>query len=1294
MGPGVASADRAARRPADLPVAYIANDRRMALATGSDLPERTTGAGLFADVSGFVATSARLAAEFGAQRGAEELTRLLDRAIGAAIDEVRRASGSVVYFSGDAITCWFDGEAGTLHAARAAQAAVRAVETAGRLVTPAGYAIALQLKCAVAAGPVRRFVVGDPAEQLIDVLAGDLLDELAAVEQVASPGEVLLADSARARLGEEARYADTRPLAGGRPGSASLLTELTGALAAPLPPPGEDIDLDLDDDVVRPWLLPVVYERLRAGRGEFVAELRSAVPVFIRFPGFDFDHDEQAPAGLHAFVELTQEVFAGHGGNVLQLTLGDKGAYLYAVLGSPVAHGDDPSRAVAAAAELLAAAARMGVHDVQIGLTYGRVRSGTYGHEGRRTFVCLGPPVNLAARLMSGAPSGQIHASAELVEATRRQFRWHPVGTRAVKGFDEPVEVFAFDGVDEADEAQDDTLVGRDDELAVLAEAVARAESGLGAVVAVQGEPGHGKSRLVHEATRAAEHRGIRIATGVSATTNRRGSFLVWRGVTRGLLASVAGVATPTSLGPGALPAEPASDLPVEPTVELVSEPARPTVSTLPAGSAAVPGPATPAGPAASLREGDDAELLAALRVLLPEQVDRFPLLGPLLGLDLPETAVTTSMDAKLRKTSREDLVIRLVHAVAARAPVVLVLEDVDRADPLSRDLLEAVAAASTQEPVAIVLTLRPTAEEADGLAVAGLPWFRSVPVSALGGADAGALVVDRLRAAYGTAFEPAPALVAGLRERAQGNPFFIEQLVGYLATAGVDPTDGSPRALWRRLELPGSLHSLVLEKLDTLAEDPRRTVKVASVVGRHFDRDLVRTAYPDLGSQLTTEASLRAASRVELVEPDREAPSEHSPWRFQHNLVQEATYESVPFELRTQLHGQVAAALEARDPDPTGAELDLVTHHWWHSDNVGKQVDYLARAADAAQARYANDTALEYYQRLASLRTGVDRAAALRGIGQVLELTGAWEEARAAYVEAISLTERDPSLRAWCETQLADVARRQGQFEEAASCLDRAAEGFAAIDEESGRAQVFHLRGTLAAQQGLYAQARESYETSLALRPEGSDDRARAATLSNLGVVAEYEGDLVGARRYHERSLALREKLGDLWAIAVSRTGLGMISMLEHRPQEARAEFEEAMRLNQTVGDAWMVAISHNNLGNADRDLARYDEALRHYAAAGARYVASEDLWSLAFLLEDAAICRAEQGQAQVAGELLGAADTCRRELGSPRPDSLENELRTRLSGVRDRLGPSSWDEAREYGRTLTPSEAVTLLA
>src|SRR3954449_443680 len=167
---GVEQGGSVAALAREAPEAYIASDRRYAIAAGRQLPDRAQGAALFADIAGFTALTEALASELGGHRASEELTANLNRVFAALIAEVDAYGGSVVYFSGDAITCWFDGDDG-LRAVAAAFGMQGALAREGRIATRAS-TVSLGMKVAVAAGSARRFLVGDPDVQLLDALAG------------------------------------------------------------------------------------------------------------------------------------------------------------------------------------------------------------------------------------------------------------------------------------------------------------------------------------------------------------------------------------------------------------------------------------------------------------------------------------------------------------------------------------------------------------------------------------------------------------------------------------------------------------------------------------------------------------------------------------------------------------------------------------------------------------------------------------------------------------------------------------------------------------------------------------------------------------------------------------------------------------------------------------------------------------------------------------------------------------------------------------------------------------------
>jgi len=1207
--------------------AYIPADRRHALATGVPMPDRVRGAALFADISGFTALTETLAKELGPQRGAEELTTHLNRVFHALIEEVERYGGHVIYFSGDAITCWLDGDDG-LRACACASEMQQTMGAVGDIVTRAGTEVQLKMKAAVAVGLARRFLVGDPEIQVIDVLAGRLIDALAIAEQLAASTEVLLDRSVLDALGDKVAIGSIRtdPETGREFG---LLKSIAVAVEdAPVAIANER----LPDDVVRQWVLPAIYDRVRTGSGEFLAELRPAYPMFVRFGGIDYDDDDDAIPKLDDFIRRAQRVLHTYGGNVLNLTLGDKGAYLASVVGAPQAHEDDAARAAAAALEMRELESTTAVTDIQIGITYGRLRSGTYGHLKRQAFTCLGNAVNLAARLMSKAPPGQIYVSAAVRQAAGDNFNWEDLAPIKVKGRAEPVAVAALASAKRrASRRQAMTelpMVGRDAQLARLAAKLDEAVAGSGRIAGVSAEAGMGKSRLVGEFARSAEHRGIVVALGECQAYGSNTSYFVWRDIWSKLF-----------------------------------------------------------GLDDNAPEDDRVDALTArLSAIDPALVARTPLLSGVLDLPIADNDLTAAFDAKLRKTSLEGLLLECLRACASEAPIVVVLEDCHWLDPLSRDLLEVLARAAAGLPVLLLLAYRPSSEVGGGLGLDGLPHFDEIALAELDHENAARLIRSKLAQMLGADAEPPSFLVELITTRAQGNPFYIEELLNFIRSQGVNPQDESALST---LELPESLHSLILSRIDKLAEAPRRTLKVASVLGRVFKAPMLPGVYPELGAFEQVQEHLRTLGASDLVNVDLAAEQSYV---FKHVVTQEVAYESMPFAIRSMLHERVARHIEATEADAIDRHLDLLAHHYWRSENLPKKREYLARAGDAAQASYANKAAIDYFERLSPLVEQGQRVDTLLKLGKVLELVGNWRRAEQVDSEAMALAESlgDEHAKASCETALAEVARKQGRFDEAVTRLERAADEFRSIGEDGGVGGVLKLVGTVAAQRGDYEKAVENYEASLAIREREGDKASMAGLLSNLGIIAEYRGDYERSRELHARALALRTELDDRWGIGNSTNCIGMVATLQKRYAEARDWFQKSIQLNREVGDAWMVAINHNNLGNATRGLGDYEAARKHYADSLRAYRDYDDRWALAFLLEDIGVLAALSGDGRAALELTGAADSLRNAIGAPRSPTLDAEIATALEPATKSLSEEERLSCTERGRALDLGAAV----
>ena len=429
---------------AETAVIYLPIDRQHALFAGRELPSRAQGAALFADVSGFTPLTEALVVELGRQRGAEELVRQLNRVFTALVAEVHAYRGSVISFSGDAITCWFDEDMGDLQtpgaqlrALACALALQEAISSFAELTTSGGQLYSVGIKVAVAAGSVRRFLPGDPDLQVIETLAGRVLDTVALGEQLAQRGEVIAALELADTLGEQVQRGEVR-------GDGELFTVIEGLLPAVPQTPWPELPPDaLSAEQAQPWLLSAVFDQVSAGQSDFLSQLRPISALFLHFAGIDYDVDQKAGEQLDRFVRRVQETLHEQDGQILNLTIGDKGNYFYAVFGAPLALEDDGARAVATALQLRQLPDELGfISDVRMGLTRGLMRSGAYGSNTRRTYGAIGDATNMAARLMMAGVEGDILVDESIYEQAQSQFEFETLAPIVVKGREQPLNVY------------------------------------------------------------------------------------------------------------------------------------------------------------------------------------------------------------------------------------------------------------------------------------------------------------------------------------------------------------------------------------------------------------------------------------------------------------------------------------------------------------------------------------------------------------------------------------------------------------------------------------------------------------------------------------------------------------------------------------------------------------------------------------------------------------------------------------------------------------------------------------
>ncbi len=968
--------------------AFIPEDRRVALAAGSELPARAEGAALFADISGFTPLTEALARQLGARRGAEVLTEQLNAVYSALIEAVEGWQGSVIGFSGDAITCWFDDGAppappGGVAATYCAQAMQAAMARFAHLALPGGVEASLALKTAIVSGPVSRLQVGEPAIQLIDVLAGGTLDALADAEHTALQGDVVVDRRTLAALGGAYAVREWRTSAGGQelavlapaaqpgqaqPGQAQPGQAQPGQAQPGQPAAGRAAKLaeNLDDSISRQWVLPAVDARLRSEGSRFLAELRPATALFLQFAGLDFDGDPQAGATLDAFVRWVQGVVDAAGGAVIQLTTGDKGNYLYAAFGAPVSSDQDVQRAAATALALRQPPAHLGViRDIRIGISQGMMRAGPYGSERRLTYGVLGDATNLAARLMAQAEAGQVCVSGEVAEAIGASFDLQALGLRLFKGKVEPQEVFAVAGARQQPLAQPggpaSPLLGREAELQRLLRLAQAAAGGAGGVVRLEGVAGAGKSHLAAHFGGAAAGAGLRVVVASCQSTAQDSAYFAAQQVVRALMA--------------------------------------------------LPGAGAGEAGEAPARQGEIARVAGWLRGQDEGWLLRLPLLGDLLGLPIPDNPTTAAFDARMRQEALTALVLDIVRRACQTQPLLLIIEDAHWLDEASRALVLALGQAAGALPLLLLLVQRPLDAEHDAWAqeLLDLPGQQHMLLAELDAGGTGELVRRRLAGLV------EPLALSFVHSLAQGNPFFTEELVDALREGQLLVQEGETWRLaaalvdalrranclersgdeWQLaanaplaaidIGVPASIHGLVLSRLDRLPEASKLTLKVASVIGRMFELPLLAAAHPNRldAAQLAGQFGLLQARDFARLE----TPLPQPVYIFKHNITQEVVYQTLLGSQRQELHLAIAQALEVQTP----GEVERLAHHYGQSDTAqgpvrSKALHYIDAAAWRAARGHANETALAYFDRALQMEM---RWSWLKGRAEVLHILG-----------------------------------------------------------------------------------------------------------------------------------------------------------------------------------------------------------------------------------------------------------------------------------------------------------------
>ena len=895
-------------------------------------------------------------------------------------------------------------------------------------------------------------------------------------------------------------------------------------------------------------------------------------------------------------------VVGEHGGYVDKLT----GDGIMAVFGAPTAHEDDADRAVRAAARMQSVVRRLVAAEsgggrrlgLRVGLNTGEVLAGVQAH---LTYTVIGDTVNTAARLSDAAGVGLVVGGRETALATMETASWRALDPVRLKGKRDPVTAYELVGVRPpgasrlglGDEAP---FLGREPEfgplVATLLEAV---DTDTPRVVLVSGDAGVGKTRLAQELSRfAGELPGARVLWG-RCTPYGEGRDL-------------AAVADMVRTGCGIVDSD---------DVEAARDRVDRTVARLERPTSAGP---VPAGTAERLRA------MLGLEGLVPGLRDAATP-GALVGGDHVREAVAA-----------------LFSSFAAEGPLLLVLDDVHWATPTMLDGVLDIAARQTRGAIMLVVLGRPDMLELRG----GRPWWAALPaveVRTLGPLAEPAS--ERLLRAYlgdRVGDRPAvldPAVRLALLSRAQGNPFFLAELLHLLIDrgllrrdAGLWVLDGDALGELAGTLLPAGVQAVLAARIDDLDGATKGVLRGASVLGLTVEPGALQAVGRASGHGRPEVVAAAARTLVDrrLLEP---VPDTDGVLRFAHTLVRDVAYAGLAKVERARLHAAAArhAARDGTTGQPvTGAarssEADATAAgHGQRAVQLAVEMG-LARGDPAWRARGTAFAALARLGHAALARddhrTGqsvLSRALALGdaaygdplpaqevlpvrvAFAEALSATGQLEQAEGQLVGA--LQGPDDALRAAALLVLGEIRRKRADD-------DGAREAFVSALTAAGSAGVDRLRGEALRQLGLLdyfawrlRSAEDRFRQALDLARRVGDSRGAGWALQHLAWSATSRGDYALADATLEQAAEVFADLEDAGGVSWVAGTEGLVRLLQGRLLEARELAGSVIPLGDVMGERWGVAsllvidaLAAAELGDiaaatreADRALARFQE-------------------------------------------------------------------------------------------------------
>jgi predicted ATPase len=699
-----------------------------------------------------------------------------------------------------------------------------------------------------------------------------------------------------------------------------------------------------------------------------------------------------------------------------------------------------------------------------------------------------------------------------------------------------------------------------------------------------------------------------------------------------------------------------------------------------------------------NIRESDSATVVlekfrAGMEGILDP--DRADLVGHMVGFDFSASVAVKNLlgSPSFRQIATAYLTTHM--RTVANQPTVIFLDDIHWADDSSLNIVNHLVTEIKKARLLVVCLTRPALFERHPNWGQNHRAYTRLDVKPLSRRASRALVGEILQRVDQVPDNLRTLVVEG----AEGNPFYVEELIKMLIEDGVI-VRGEER--WHvssdrlaEVRVPPTLTGVLQARLDTLPREEKRILQRASVAGRLFWDALVAELVDTEIDQV--DVLLDAIQGRELIfRRGRSAFEETAEYIFKHAILRDVTYETVLLKLRRVYHAQVARWLEANAGERLGEYLSLIAGHYELANEKAKAVAYLRRSGEDLLRVSAARDAIDVLERALSLlpeestlseSNMIDRATLLVQLGNAHNQVGDYPQATQHFEEGLTLARQanDSQTEIMALIELGGVANTQGRYGEAEHHLEQAMGLARECDDAEGRALALRGMSSVAFRRGDFDKVQSYAEASLAIYRRLDNRQGIAITLRTLSTTARIRGEYQEAEQYLEESLTFHREIGDRQGAALCLNNLGEIARIQEKYEEAARHYEKSLAIAEEIDLRLVIAACLINLGLVYASLGEDGVSSKYLYGALEKSTAIGVVPITLFALTGIAELRVKAKHYVQAAELLGLV------LDHPAIDAQnKEEAEPILSMLREALPAGELETALERGKALELRQVV----